>query len=497
MQQTLATSFGKPGLVRKAEVAMACNAMCIVVIMVACVLSAEASDHSSAPAKSNPADATPASHAILPSQPAHLITASIETTLPEGWQNLPFDKFGNVVANFYRKHSSCDHCRPLRRQLAANAWDRFLRDPMSLDLLVRTDLEPLLTLIGNVGTGLQLPQQEQLADNLQSSFLHDPGLLRSLNLQQVVSIQRVLQRLHSSRVYASSLVTAWLSLDDGKLLSNATLPEAEALWNLIAFDHSEADVGVKNVLCQQIWGRFLNDAKLRNALDDSALIRFCSTIGHNLGVEQKATLLAELSERFIARPEHINGLNLWKLIKIKSALVAMGASDQQVIELLGRWASEGNDWTADVTANIGQPGAHTSSSAIAEPRSEIAMPLTPSQIMDRDFEGMRLLIQNLPPHQVFNRLVEVIGNSDFQNAVAQKLLAHSAVAAGEQASWMAKIKQIQLTMKPGDELAAAHIAVAYLSAASARSIVEPSLQNELESARANAISPSLRMACVK
>jgi hypothetical protein len=429
--------------------------------------------------------------------------ASDNPQLPKDWQNLGFAPFVDMVVAFYKIHGTCSHCAPVRQQITANAWERFLGDDKILSQLVATDHVRLIALVTCVGGGLMDTERQQLSQELTALIVDDPSTLGSLSLGDVITLDRTLNHLSGGPPIGAAALITWVQQAPDVKFASLTPPDLCLVSRLISFDHSISAIAARTKISSNAWTRFFSNASYTASADKTEVLELTAIIGRDLPPSEKTQLLAELVQTFGSDPAQIAALSTKQILRIKSAYRAVDASDQQITDLIITWASNSAGWDAELNPSYDAwrptvPTTPAANPAVQSPPSFSTAILSLKQGPALDWVGLQQLVAGIAdPKRMHEQLVARLVHGQQMSPEAAKVIAHSAAVAGELQQWIARLDEAEKSAPDNDTRVNILLARSYAKAAAAGNPSAAEARSDIDQAMTLTSVPSVRFACLQ
>lgn len=424
-------------------------------------------------------------------------TPDVAPQLPSGWQSLPFDDFVDMTTAFYKAHGRCAHCEPLRNQIAANAWERFLGDDKKLAELASSNPAKLILLVSRIDDAVTPEQRQQLCGSLKVLLVDNQLILQSMEMNDVILLDETLRRLASPSNPGPSSLVVWLHGKHADRLSILSPGEIVKLWHQLALNHSVQTQEARNILAASAWTHFLADQSYLANGDALSLADLANTAGRDLSDDKKAFVLSGLINRFGHSPQALANSTTWGILHLKWAYRGVAANDVQVMELLRNWALQGRDWDTELNPTAATSDAYyqvapSNSSSAANSRSSI------DSLSAHDFVGYQLLVGGMKDPLGFESSLtkELVKNGPI-NAVAAKLLAHASSVAKTLDHLQASLEAEAKAELDPTKRASLRLALAYSKLVALGTPNSALSQRDVQDAMSCTTDPSTRFACVE
>ena len=275
---------------------------------------------------------------------------SQEPTLPQNWQQLPLKEYAELTAQFgiaITQPSPQAGVKEIGQQLAAHAWDKFLKDGQCFDedRTAALRLASAVMMAGGVGP----PQNQALLEQVKRR-VSESGVMASLRVEEVTFVYGVYRRNGVSRAEIADFAVKWV--EASRQWRQCTPKHIVLLMTMLGQQTNEKTTALRGQLAGHVYARWLSDSSTEQA-ELADLPAMLAQVGSWLQAEQKKDLGSWMTKRIFKDNKTLGALSANQVIDLWTALGGLGATEKQRAEALATWMNASDNWKSAQPMQLG------------------------------------------------------------------------------------------------------------------------------------------------
>jgi hypothetical protein len=256
-------------------------------------------------------------------------------SLPSGWQQLSMSELAVVIEQIYADHPEREFQHD-RTQICWDAGNRHFTDEKQFRESLAADPHGLVMLTEAVK--LDIPGQFGYA--VRDWFVesaHDKRIVASLSFSDLDRLNNTMLYWRAPISFSALMATQWASTSEE--YAHLDSRELTDLAEMVCADISAESRAFDQAIANRAWNEFLGQPAYIQSTDLTNLVRAVRVFAPNYDPARQRDLLQNMLQRFRASRQDLVDLPAPKLLHLTAELRKLGASDDQIIDLLTAWSA--------------------------------------------------------------------------------------------------------------------------------------------------------------